>query len=191
MTDSSSIWTVVFLLTVGVGLLFEILFLLNLRETLRRVSDKNRSMPADYVWFSLIPLFGLGWFIYTVVKIRDSLRAEYRSRSWTVEGDFGYSMGLAAAVLAIVSAVWAAVSREFLVAELVLAAGQLVCWVAYWVKIAQVKRRLGPAMRMLHAGTVVPEGTADPDEGVRHCKVCRTVVMPTDRYCWRCGSPLR
>lgn len=190
MTDSSLAWTVVFLLIVGVGLLIEILFLLNLRDTLRRVGDKNRSMPADYVWFTLIPVFGLGWFIYTVVKVRDSLRAEYRSRGWTVEGDLGYSLGLAAAVLAIVSAVWTAVSRDFLMAELVLAAGQLVCWVAYWVKIARVKGRLGSAVRGSGTEPVSPEGTASRVERVRHCEVCGTVVMPTDRFCWRCGSPL-
>ena len=62
----------------AIGLLIEILFLLNLRGALQRVSAPNRAMPPDHVWLNLIPVFGLGWFIYTVIRIRDSLRAEYQ-----------------------------------------------------------------------------------------------------------------
>jgi hypothetical protein len=70
---------------------------------LNRVSPVNRAMPAAHVWLNFIPVFNLGWFLYTVVKVRDSVRAEYQSRGWPVEGDLGYNVGLATGVLAIVT----------------------------------------------------------------------------------------
>ncbi|MBN1321708.1 MAG: hypothetical protein JXA87_12810 [Thermoleophilia bacterium] len=190
MSDVWLVWTIVVVLTVAVGILFGVLFLLTVRETLRRVSGENRAMQADYVWFTFIPLFGCIWFIYMVVKVHDSLRAEYRGRGWPVEGDFGYSVGLAAGVLAIISAIWSWVPRDFLLAGFVLAVGQLVCWVIYWVRIARVKDRLGPPVAGPLLGPVACGGTEDPDGQTRHCEVCGTPVTHDDRYCWRCGSPL-
>ena len=66
----------------GVGILVEVFFLLNLMETLRRVSYENRRMTPGLVWLIIIPVFGVAWFIYTVLRVTDSLRAEYRSRGW-------------------------------------------------------------------------------------------------------------
>ena len=35
----------------------------------------------------------LGWFIYTVIKVKDSLQAEFRARGWFIDGDLGYNVG--------------------------------------------------------------------------------------------------
>jgi len=98
-------WAVAILAIILLGILVLpwFFFLLNLQTTLNRVSDRNRAMPAGHVWLNFIPVFNLGWFIYTVMKVRDSVRAEYQSRGWAAEGDFGYNVGLAAGILAIVS----------------------------------------------------------------------------------------
>lgn len=190
MSNGWLAWTVTLLLVVGVALLFQILFLLSLRNTLRRVSNDNRAMSADYVWFILIPFFGWIWFIYVVAKVRDSLRAEYRSRGWLAEGDFGYSMGLAAAVLGIVTMIWAWVPWDLILAEFVLVAGQVICWIVYWVKIARMKERLGPSSPSLFAGPVAPGEGPGTDKETRCCANCGTAVMRDDRFCWFCGSPL-
>ena len=91
------------IILLGIFLIPWFFFLLNLQNLLNRVSDHNRAMPAGYVWLNFIPIFNLGWFIYTVTKVRDSVKAEYRSRNWVLEGDFAYNVGLAAGVLAIVT----------------------------------------------------------------------------------------
>ena len=93
--------TVGAIILLGIFLLPWFFFLLNLQTTLNRVSDRNRAMPAGYVWLNFIPIFNLGWFIYTVTKVRDSVRGEYRARGWAPEGDFGYNVGLATGILAI------------------------------------------------------------------------------------------
>jgi len=186
MSDVWPVRVIAFVFIAAVGILFSVFFLLTIRDTLRRVSGENRAMPADYVWLFFIPVFGYLWFIYMVVKVRDSLRAEYHSRGWPVEGDFGYSVGLAAGVLAIICAAWSWVPSGFLLAGFVLGVGQLVCWVIYWVRIAWVKARLGSPEARLGS----PEDLEGPDDDARRCAVCGTPVMPDDRYCWRCGSPL-
>lgn len=186
----STVWTIAFLLAAALGVLFGVLFLRTMRETLRRVGGENRAMPADYVWFMFIPIFGYFWFIYMIVKMRESLRAEYRSRGWPIESDFGYSVGLAAGVLAVMSAIWSWIPRDLLLAGSVLAVGQLVCWVIYWVRLARVKDRLGSTMVGSVPGRTASEDQEDPDGRAGRCSVCGTRVMPDDDYCWRCGSPL-
>ena len=116
-------------------------FLLNLRGLLERVSVYNRGMSPEYVWLNFIPIFNLGWFIYTVTKVRDSVRNEYQSRGWPADGDFGYNVGLVAGVLVICSVVLGWVP----VLGLGLAVAALVCWIIYWLKTNDLRNRLGVA----------------------------------------------
>ena len=86
-------------------------------------------MRPDQVWLNLIPLFNLVWMFITVIRVRDSVRYEFQSRDWAPNGDFGYGVGLAAAILSIVS--WG---------PLGLAA--FVCWIIYWVRTSELKNEL-------------------------------------------------
>ena len=149
------------IIVLGIFLLPWFFFLLNLQTTLNRVSDRNRAMPAGYVWLNFIPVFNLGWFIYTVTKVRDSVRAEYASRGWRTEGDFGYNVGLAAGILAIVSFVigWVPVLGWGV------AVAEIICWIVYWLKTAELKNRLGgqgiwqgPAAPYGYPGQMAPPG---------------------------------
>jgi hypothetical protein len=130
------------LVFVAVGILVWFFFLRNLRDLLDRVSPRNRAMPSGHVWLNFIPLFSLGWFIYTVIKVRDSVTAEYRSRGWTPEGDFGFGVGMATGILSILSFVlgWVPVAAF----GAVVGVGELVCWIIYWVRTSRLKNRLGP-----------------------------------------------
>jgi hypothetical protein len=96
-------------------------------------------MSPDMVWLNFIPVFNFGWFIYTVAKVRDSVRAEYDSRCWAQEGDYGYNVGLAAGILGICSAVFG--WRPLLGWGVSVAA--LVAWIIYWLKTSDLKSRLG------------------------------------------------
>jgi hypothetical protein len=140
------------LLILGAGLLVQILFLLNLQRTLERVAPANRRMSPGMVWLNIVPLLGFVWFFFTVGAIRESVRAEFGSRGWRGGGDFGYSIGIAAAVLepvAYLSTWWSARTVGM---SLILWLGAVVCLVIYWVKIAQLKNRLGPVAPPMYAG---------------------------------------
>lgn len=113
-------------------------FLLNLQTLLQRVSPGNRAMPAGYVWLNFIPVFNLGWFLYTVIKVRDSVRAEYEARRWPAEGDFGYNVGIVAGILSIASFFLGWVPFIGWAAGI----GWLVSWIIYWLKTSDLKNRL-------------------------------------------------
>ena len=116
-------------------------FLLNLQNLLNRISPPNRRMAPGLVWLNFIPIFHLGWFIYTVIKVRDSVSAEYQSRGWRQDGDLGYNVGLTAGIL------WIA---AFFIGWIpfigwVLPLAGVICWIIYWLKISDLKNRLeGP-----------------------------------------------
>jgi hypothetical protein len=145
-----------FLILLGIALVPWLFFLLNLQNLLDRVNDRNRAMPAGQVWLNFIPLFNLGWFVYTVVKVRDSVRDEYASRGWPVAGDLGYNVGISAAVLLIATLFlsWIPVIGWGLIVA------YLVCWIIYWVRMAELKNRLGESG--LWRGPVGPYSYSGP-----------------------------
>ena len=205
------------IIVLGIFLLPWFFFLLNLQTTLNRVSIGNRAMPAGQVWLNFIPVFNLGWFIYTVFKVRDSVKAEYASRGWPAEGDFASNVGLATGILAIVSFFigWVPVLGWGA------AVAQVVCWIVYWLKTAEFKNRLagegiwrsavppygyqGP-----YQGSGAPPAGPGPSAGVgpgggdaaagagpsagapasRQCAGCGAEFDPSDRFCRTCGLPL-
>lgn len=116
-----------------------IFFLINLRGVLERINPANRAVPPEYVWLNLIPVFNLGWFIYTVYKVTESLKAEYARHNWAPDGDFGFNAGLAAGILGILSFFFGWV--PLLGWAVTIAA--LACWIVYWIKTASVRHQLG------------------------------------------------
>jgi len=121
-------WTLVIIFGL-IGVVIMVFFLLNLRNLLKRVSPQNRAMQPNLVWLNFIPIFSWVWMIITVIKVRDSVRAEFQARGWVAAGDFGFGVGLAFAILSIFAG-------GLLVIPL------LVCWVIYWVKTAELKNQL-------------------------------------------------
>ena len=118
-------------------------FLLNLQTLLNHVHPANRRMSPGLVWLNFIPIFFMGWFIYTGIKVRDSVHAEFESRGWYPDGDLGYNVGLTAGIL------WVA---SFFIGWIpfigwVLPLAGAICWIIYWLKTSDLKNRLdtGPA----------------------------------------------
>lgn len=129
------------ILFLGLFLLPWFFFLLHLQNLLDQVSLANRGMSPGLVWLNFIPIFNLGWFIYTVIKVRDSVSAEFQSRGWLPDGDLGYNVGLTAGILWIAAAFIGWI--PFIGWVLPLAG--IVCWIIYWLKIVDLKHRLeGP-----------------------------------------------
>ncbi len=204
------------ILLLGLFLLPWFFFLLNLHNLLSRVSPVNRAMPAPHVWLNFIPVFNLGWFLYTVVKVRDSVRNEYRARGWPEEGDLGYNLGLATGVLAIATFVLGWVPLLGWVTGI----AQFVCWILYWLRTNELKNRLGGVAHAVSSGygrspspaATPPPGSAAPSappgsaassgaaasagpaasEGHSEpvCAACGTPYVATDRYCRACGLRL-
>jgi hypothetical protein len=140
------------IILLGILLIPWFFFLLNLQNLLNRVNVRNRAMPAGNVWLNFIPIFNLGWFIYTVTKVRDSVKAEYESRGWQPQGDFAYNVGLAAGVLAIVTFFMGWVP----VLGWAVGIAQVVCWIIYWLKTSEIKNTLGDSERWERAGSYPP-----------------------------------
>ena len=208
------------IILLGVYLLPWFFFLMNLQALLSNLSPENRRMSPGKVWLNFIPVFQLGWFIYTVIKVRDSLSAEFKTRGWFIDGDLGYNVGLTAGVL------WVA---SFVIGWIpfigwVLPLAGTVCWIIYWLKISDLKNRLDarPAWNrgqpLMYPPAYPPYGAryprerefredaepAKPDEnapagaisdaeqGPREyrCAACGANFDPGDWFCRKCGSRL-
>lgn len=192
-------WAVVLIFAVPVLVAF-ILFLLNLRSLLRQVSPQNRMMQPDYVWLNLVPLFGYAWMIITVMRVRDSVTAEFKSRGWYQQGDLGFGVGLAFAILSIVGGAFTFVPW-------------LVCWIIYWVKTSGLAKQLAqsqPPAGWAPSSTLpgydgsatsgtYPDVYADAYSGTQalvtpspsqSCSSCGAIAQPGDQYCRSCGERL-
>lgn len=134
MREDPSFMLTVLLVVIVIVLIPYIFYLLTLQKALSRVSEPNREMTPGLVWLNLVPIFSLGWQIYTVIKISNSLRKEYAKRNIQEQGSFGYGIGLAFSILAIVSII------PYIGTVAGLAA--LVCWIIYWVQIAGYSRKI-------------------------------------------------
>lgn len=129
-----------------IALVAYVLFLLNLMRLLEAVQPQNRAMSPGLVWLNLIPVFSLGWMIYTVVKIKDSARSENASRwgSSVNEGNT-HTVGLVYAILAAAAFVFsfgAYSNRGFSAFGGLVSLAVLVLWIMYWVKTNRLRRDL-------------------------------------------------
>jgi hypothetical protein len=157
-----------------------VFFLLNLRDLLEGVSPQNRAMSPGKVWLNFIPIFNIVWIFITVIRVRDSLWAEFQSRGWAPRGDFGYSLGIAAAILSIVN--WG-----------LFGLAALVCWIVYWVRMSEIKNLL----RQAPAGwlpaqqwTSSPTAPAASGATTGTCPYCGAMSGPGARFCRSCGRSI-
>jgi hypothetical protein len=131
------------IILLGLFLLPWFFFLLNLQTLLNNVHPANRRMSPGLVWLNFIPIFFMGWFIYTVIKVNESVHAEFESRGWYPDGDLGYNVGLTTGIL------WVAAHFIGWIPFIgwVLPLAGVICWIIYWLKTSDLKNRLdtGPA----------------------------------------------
>jgi hypothetical protein len=146
------------IIVLGILLVPMFFFLLNLHNLLERVDARNRAMAPANVWLNFIPVFNLYWLMHTVMKVRDSVKAEYASRGWAPDGDFGYSVGMTAAVLVITSFFFGWIPFIGWLMSVAL----LICWILYWLKTSEVKGRLAQQGTWRPAG---PQGYPGGPQG--------------------------
>jgi hypothetical protein len=161
---------VCFGLILVVGLLIQIFFLLTLYRTQSEVAERNREIAPGTIWWTIlinfVPIVGSLWSAYLVIKLSDSLRREFEDRGWGTSEGFGRTVGLIWALGGLASALISVVrlAAEFgglpqvgmLVGILNLPLGLtiLVCWIIYWVQMAQYGRQLREGHGGYRAGSI-------------------------------------
>jgi hypothetical protein len=122
----------------GVLLLPTIFYVLTLQRALGACSPQNRQMEPGMVWLMLVPLVNIVWHFIVVSRVSGAMALEFAQRGIpTNDPTVGRQVGLATCILN-------ACSIIPYVGILASIAG-LVCWIIYWMKIAEATRGLQPA----------------------------------------------
>ncbi len=145
-----SIILVLSMIIFAVFLIPVILYFIELQNTLKAVSVENRKMRPGQVWLLFIPLFSIYWIFEVVNKMADSLKAEFASRNIEVNEERpGYPIGIAYAIIGVVSAFVKLVSKildfptvEDSIITVILGLVSFVLWILYWVKISGYRKML-------------------------------------------------
>ena len=125
----------VFILLLLAFILQMIFFLLHLHRLLSKCKPENNNMEPGLVWLNLIPIFNLGWMFYTIIKIRDALKIEFKSRSLQSDDpQFAYSIGLAYCTTFVCSII------PFIGFFTIIAS--FILWIIYWVKTYKYSAQL-------------------------------------------------
>jgi hypothetical protein len=131
-----------------IALVVLILFLLNLMRLLEAVQPQNRAMSPGLVWLNVIPIFTVGWMIYTVLKISESVQRENAWRRGSAVNDQNiHTVGLVYAILGAVAFVLGLGRYGYrgggfeAFGGLVSLAG-VIAWIIYWVRTNRVRRDL-------------------------------------------------
>jgi hypothetical protein len=144
-----------------------LLFLFSQQRTLSAIRPEYRELKAGMVWLQLIPVFNLYWMFVVVTRIADSISKELVAlQNDSILGlpDFDavkavshrptYKIGMAycslflffpgSIILGNIVGHKAPemVERVWHVAWRVAAVATVTCWIIYWVKLAQNKRKL-------------------------------------------------
>ncbi|MEW6468936.1 MAG: hypothetical protein AB1458_08435 [Bacteroidota bacterium] len=116
------------LIVFGIPAVLGIFYCLTLQRTLEAVSPENRKMPPGQVWLLYIPLFNIVWHFLVVIAIADSLRDEMKKRGIPSKEErptFGIGIATSVSPIFIVTLFYG-----------------VICWIIYWVKVAEHRRIL-------------------------------------------------
>jgi hypothetical protein len=122
-----------------------IFYALTLQRLLERCAPASRAMSPGLVWLLLIPLFNLVWHFVVVTNVARSLRGEFVARGIPLpEAEPGKSLGIAMCALA--------ASSWIPLLGFVTGLAGFVCWIVYWVKMADFSRQLSMPAGMIRGG---------------------------------------
>lgn len=115
-------------------LICSIFYLLSLQKALESVSPQNRKMKPGNVWLLFIPLFNIFWNFTVVDAIASSFQKEYEKLGVIKGSKPTYNIGIAMAVLQVVSLIPMINAITFI--------PSLVCWIIYWVRVNKCRNEL-------------------------------------------------
>lgn len=136
-----------------IALIPYLFYLATLQRTLKQIAPENRMMAPDQVWLSLIPGFRLFWCFQVVQRLGDSLQNELKRRGLLEFDDRpagGVGIAMACLSIAFHLAIWA----QTLFLTLILFLALLICWIIYWVKMAEYATQLRQSGPWHHYGSM-------------------------------------
>jgi hypothetical protein len=135
-----------------------ILFLLTQQNTLKAIRPENRELGPGLVWLQVIPVFNLYWMFVVVTRIADSISKEnvsFQDDSILGIPDYDavkalgnrptYKIGMTCCSLFILDMVLVWCEDYFPglhSLQGLVGLSMMVCWIIYWVKLAENKRKL-------------------------------------------------
>ncbi len=145
MEDQFPVYLFVFLgIFALIGITVNILFLLNQQNTLKAIQPESRLIRPGEVWLQLIPFFGLVWQFIVVTRISDSIKREFES--WQNDSILGLPDAEAAQLLSVRPTYDIGIAYCILICCSIVpilgsfaAIAGIVCWIIYWVKLAEYK----------------------------------------------------
>lgn len=117
-----------------VFLVIFIFFLLSLQKALNLTGEENREMSPGLVWLNLIPIFNLGWMVYTVIKVSEAINKKHLAHNVVDPSQGSKMIGLLYAI-AIICSIIPFIGGLFGLAGLVL-------FIIYWINIANYNKAM-------------------------------------------------
>src|ERR1019366_7508083 len=102
-----------------------IFYCLTLQKALNRCSPECRAMSPGLVWLLFVPLFHIVWQFIVVLNVAKSLAAEFQKRGMAEDPKPGQTLGLVMCI-----------------GNLICGPVGLICWILYWVKIADYSSKI-------------------------------------------------
>ena len=135
-----------------------ILFILSEQKILRVISPENREMSPGSVWLQLIPVFGLVWQFFVVIRIAHSVSKELATKMGESILDHSqeqikvtdesptYTIGITYCILTTLGFIINYSSRHStsnlrLFGSFFVLTG-MVYWITYWVRLVKTKNKL-------------------------------------------------
>ena len=117
----------------GLGLLAilivpTVFYLLCMQKALTLAGRENREMEPGMVWLMFIPLFNIVWHFFVVMNMAKSLGCEFQKRGTAEDPKPGQTIGMVMCILACCGIIP--------ILGILCSLGGFVCWIIYWVKIA-------------------------------------------------------
>jgi hypothetical protein len=128
-----------------------------------RLSPDLRVLSAAQLWVTIIPVFGSFWIFYVVYQLAGALREEFRRRN-VVEFETypGLGTGWAFSFFAFTTELMLTLDAP--VVTLLLAILSVILLVAYWMKVAEFRRKLDDHARQMHSQQMPPPYTFYPPQ---------------------------
>jgi hypothetical protein len=135
-----------------------ILFILSEQKILRVINPENREMSPGSVWLQIIPVFGLVWQFFVVIRIASSISRELATQIGesildhsqeqikVIDDSPTYTIGLAYCILTTLGFIINYSTRHStsnlrLFGSLFVLTG-MACWITYWVRLVKTKNKL-------------------------------------------------
>jgi hypothetical protein len=112
-----------------------VFYILTLQKAINKCAPENQAMQPAMTWLLLVPCFNLIWHFFVVINMAKTLGAEFQKRGQVEDPAPGQTLGLITCILYCCGFI------PFL--GIPCSLGALVCWIIYWVKIAEFSRKLG------------------------------------------------